>query len=406
MTGQRHRRLVVPVAVLLAAVALGACRSSSRPVVARLTVDGQADVSQPGEDRTQVTGSRGLRVDDRIRVRQGTAEIRLGDQHIELRQGSDVELRAAGSRSRTTPELMGGDLLVTSGTGPFALRAPGVDVSVSGTARVSRGVALLVATYKGFVTMDADGRSLTVPALRQAAVQATGGLPPRVTPLEYSVTDLWDQRYLSDAIELGNQLASRSQGFSAQVGDDARSVKAFRSLFPQLAAEPSFDAPLFNASRPPGESLVGAAITLAGTNGTFSSRWAAVFAFRDDGASWGLVALDQGVDRVGVLDSVQAAIARGPTTFAAGSPGSGPGTLPPPSGGAATTTTTTVPRSTVTTRPAGGAGGSTTTTTRPPSSPTTTTPTGPVNTGSPVIDDTVNSLVDTLTGLLRSLGGQ
>jgi hypothetical protein len=403
MTGQRHRRLVVPVAVLLAAVALGACRSSSRPVVARLMVDGQADVSQPGEDRKQVTSSSGLRVDDRIRVRQGTAEIRVGDQHIELRQGSDVELRAAGSRSRTTPELMGGDLLVTSGNGPFALRSAGVDVSVSGTARVSRGVALLVATYKGFVTMDADGRSLTVPALRQAAVQATGGLPPRVMPLEYSVNDLWDQRYLSDAIELGNQLASRSQGFSAQVGDDGRSVKAFRNLFPQLAAEPSFDASLFNAGRPPGESLVGAAITLAGTSGTFASRWAAVFAFRDDGASWGLVALDQGVDRVGLLDSVQAAIGRGPTTFAAGSPGSSSGTLPPPSGGAATTTTT-VPRSTVTTRPAGGAG-ATTTTTRPPSSATTTTtPTGPLNTGSPVIDDTVNSLVDTLTGLLHSLG--
>jgi hypothetical protein len=404
MSRHTNRGVVLPVVVLLAALALTACHNSSRPVVARLTVDGQADVSQPGEDRTDVTGSRSLRVDDRIRVRQGTAEIRLGDQRLELRQGSDVELRAAGTRSRTKPELMGGDLLVTSGAAPFDLLAAGVDVSVTGIARVSRGVALLVATYKGFATMNADGRSLTVPALRQAAVQATGGLPPRVEPLEYSVTDLWDQRFLSDAIDLGSQLAARSQGFTAQVGDDARSVKAFRNLFPQLAAEPSFDVPLFNPNRPPGESLVGAAITLAGTSGTFSSRWAAVFAFRDEGASWGLVALDQGVDRVGLLDSVQAAIGRGPTTFAAGSPGTGSGTLPPPSGSAATTTTT-VPRSTATTRPPGGGGSGSTTTTRPPSSATTTTtPTGPLNTGSPVIDDAVNSLVDTLTGLLRSLG--
>jgi hypothetical protein len=405
MTRRVKRRLVLPVVMLLSAVALSACRDSSRPVVARLTVDGQADVSQPGEDRTEVTGSRSLQVDDRIRVRQGTAEIRLGDQRLELRQGSDVELRAAGSRSRAKPELMGGDLLVTSGAAPFDLLAAGVDVSVSGIARVSRGVALLVATYKGFVNLDAGGRTLTVPALRQAAVQASGGLPTRVAPLEYSVTDLWDQRYLSDAIDLGSQLAARSQGFTAQVGDDARSVKAFRNLFPQLAAEPSFDVPLFDPTRPPGESLVGAAITLAGTSGTFTSRWAAVFAFRDEGASWGLVALDQGVDRVGLLDSVQAAIGRGPTTFAAGSPGTGSGTLPAPSGTAATTTPTTVPRSTATTRPPGAGAGGTTTTTKPPSS-TTTTPGGPLNTGSPVIDNTVNSLVDTLTGLLRSLGGQ
>jgi hypothetical protein len=29
-----------------------------------------------------------------------------------------------------------------------------------------------------------------------------------------------------------------------------------------------------------------------------------------------------------------------------------------------------------------------------------------LNTGSPLVDDTINSLVNTLTGLLRSLGGQ
>jgi hypothetical protein len=400
-------RLVVPVVVLLTAVALTGCRSSSGPVVARLTVDGQAEVSRPGEDRKEVTSSRSLRVDDRVRIRQGTARISVGgEQRLELRQGSDVELRAAGSRSQAKPELMGGDLLVTSGNGPFDVIVTGADVSVSGIARVSRGVALLVATYRGFANLTADGRTLTVPALRQVAVQATGGLPARVSPLEYSPNDTWDQRYLSDAVDLGNQLSARSQGFTAQGGDEARTVRAFRNLFPQLAAERAFDTPLFNAGRPAGETLVGAAITLLGTTGTFAARWAAVFAFRDEGASWGLVALDQGVDRVALLDSVQAAIARGPTTFAGGTPGTGTGSgfLPTPSGTAATTTTTT-PRSTATTRPpTGGTAGSTTTTTRPGSPTTTTTVVGPVNTGLPGVDDTVNSLVDTLTGLLRSLG--
>jgi len=42
-------------------------------------------------------------------------------------------------------------------------------------------------------------------------VQAAGPFPTRVVPLEPSTSDAWDQRFLSDAIELGNQLAARSQ---------------------------------------------------------------------------------------------------------------------------------------------------------------------------------------------------
>ncbi len=405
MTPRRRARLVLPVVALLAVVLTG-CKSSSSPTVARLTVSGQADVTRVGEDRREVTTTRNLRVGDRVHLRQGTADIRLGDDRLELRQGSDVELRAAGSRSRARPELMAGDLLVTSATAPVDVTAGDADVSVQGIARVSRGVALLVATYKGSATLSIGGASLAVPALRQAAVLASGGLPPRVSPLEYSPTDSWDQRYLSDAIDLGNQLAARSQGFTAQVGDEVRTVQAFRNLFPQLAGETAFDTSLFKPSRPAGESLVGAAITLLGTNGSFAGRWAAVFAFRDDGASWGLVALDQGVDRVMLLDNVQAAIGRGPTNFTSGSPGSGSTSLPSPSGSAAVpTTSTTVPRSTATTRPgAGGTSGSTTTTTKPSTSPTTTIASGPLNTGSPAVDNAVNSLVDTLTGLLKSLG--
>ena len=405
MSPSRPARLVLP-AVALLAVALTGCKSSSGPTVARLTVSGQADVTRVGEDRREVTSTRNLRVGDRVHLRQGTADIRLGGDRLELRQGSDVELRAAGSRSRARPELMAGDLLVTSAAAPVDVTAGDADVSVQGIARVSRGVALLVATYKGSSTLSVGGASLAVPALRQAAVLASGGLPARVSPLEYSPTDSWDQRYLSDAIDLGNQLAARSQGFTAQVGDEARTVQAFRNLFPQLAGEPAFTTSLFNPARPAGESLVGAAITLLGTNGPFAARWAAVFAFRDDGASWGLVALDQGVDRVMLLDNVQAAIGRGPTNFTSGSPGSGSTSLPSPSGNAAVpTTSTTVPRSTATTKPgAGGTSGSTTTTTKPSTSPTTTIPSGPLNTGSPAIDNAVNSLVDTLTGLLKSLG--
>jgi hypothetical protein len=383
---------------------LGACRHSSTAAAGRLTVDGQAEVVRPGEEQREVTGTRDLKVGDRVLVRQGTAQIRLSEgRTLELRLGSDLEV-TGGTGARAKPVLMAGDLLVTSGASPLVVGTTGADVTVAGVARVSRGVALLVATYQGSATLASGGTSVSVPALRQAAMPAAGALPARPSPLEPSSTDSWDQRFLSDAIELGNQLAARSQGFSAQLGPtEGRTAAYFRGLFPRLAAEPTFDASLVSPSRPPGETLVGAAITLEGTHGTFAERWAAVFGFHDQGAPWGLVALDQGVSRVPLLDAVESAIGHNAATFAQTPPSSGSTSLPPPADGLSPATTVARP-STTTTVPRGRPGGPGTTTTTKPTSPPTTVPGGPVNTGSPLVDDTVNSLVDTLTGLLRSLG--
>lgn len=393
-------------AVVIGLGAAGCSRSSSPPTAGRLTVEGEAEVIRPGEDRRVVTGGRDLKAGDRVRLRRGTAVIRLpDDRRLELRQGSEVELRPTEGPARIRPTLLGGDLLVVSDREPLVVEVTGAEVAVQGDARISRGVALLVATYEGAAQLSASGSTLAVPALRQAALPATGQLPTRVTPLEYSTDDEWDQRYLSGAIDLSTQLAGRSDGFSAQLSPtEGRSFTYFRDLFPRLAAEPGFTDALVNPARAPGETLVGAAITLEGTRGTFAERWAAVFGFRDQGAPWGLVALDQGVSRVPLLESIDGAVNRGPTSFASGPTGRPPtSSLPPPNSGSATT----VVRPTApTTTPARPGPGVTTTTTAPPASPPTSTVTGPLNTGSPLIDDTVNSLVDTLTGLLRSLGQQ
>lgn len=393
--------------VLLLGAGIAGCRRSSPSTVARLTANGRAEVTRPGENSREVTTSRNLRIGDRVRVREGTADIRLdGDQRLQLRLGSDVELRTAPASAptrRSRPALLGGDLLVTSAGGSTLVDVSTRQVAVTGVARISSGIALLAATYQGSAVLTSEGRSITVPALRQAAISAVGTFPQRPSPLEYSPSDAWDQRYLSDAIALGNELAARSQGFSAQFASgEGRTAAFFKSLFPRLAAEPGFDAPLVNALRPPGETLVGAAITLEGTRGSFAERWAAVFGFRDEGAPWGLVALDQGVSRVPLLDAVTAAIGRSPTTFAEGQPGSGPSSLPPPGGGS--TPTTAPPRPTTSTTAPRGRPGTSTTTPAPVPPPGPPSPTGPLNTGAPIIDDTINSLVDTLTGLLRSLG--
>lgn len=396
--GRGRRERLALLVVLVASVGLTGCRHSSAKTAGRLTVSGQAEILRPGEERQEVTTSSTVRAGDRVRVRDGTAEVRLADGgRLELRLGSDVQLQG------TRPVLMGGDVLATSGTGPLSLGAKTADVSVTGVARASQDATLVVAAYQGSLVVTSGSQTMSVSALRQASIPAVGAFPARTAPLDYSPADTWDQRFLSDAIDLGNQLAGRSQGFSAQqTGPDSRTAAFFRTLFPQLAAEPTFDSSLVSPSRPPGETLVGAAITLLSTHGTFAERWAAVFGFHDAGAPWGLVALDQGVERAPLLDSIEAAIRRSPPTFAVGSPSTGgPTSLPNPSGGGSPATTVPRPSTTTTTvRPTPGAPSTTTTTVPPP----TTVPLSPLNTGSPLIDDTVNSLVDTLSGLLRSLG--
>jgi hypothetical protein len=404
-----RRPITAVVATMGLAVALAGCTTKSTPPVAgRLTVDGQAEVLHPGEDRREVSGSRNLEAGDRVRVRQGTAVIQFrDDRRFELRQGSDVELLPREATNDIRPTLVAGDLLIVSDSQALVVGANGAEISVQGDARVSRGVSLLVATYEGAAQLNANGSSIAVPALRQASLPPTGTFPKSVSPLEYSSSDSWDERYLSDAMDLSNQLKGRSDGFTSQLGSsEGRSLNYFRELFPRLAAEPAFTAALLNPGRSPGETLVGAAISLEGTRGTFAERWAAVFGFRDQGAEWGLVAMDQGVGRVPLLTAIDDAINRGPTQFAVGPPGRPPTSLNPPMSGGATSS---VPATTTTTavRPRPG---QTTTTTTPapggtPNTTTNTSITGPLNTGTPV-DNAVNDLVNTLTGLLRSLGGQ
>ena len=400
-----RRPITAVVATLSLAVALAGCSSTSTPPAAgRLIVEGQAEVLHPGEDRREVTGSRNLEAGDRVRVRQGTAVIQLrDDRRFELRQGSDLELLPREATNDIQPTLIAGDLLIVSDARALVVGANGGEIAVHGDARVSRGVSLLVATYEGTADLRVNGATITVPALRQASLPPTGAFPKSVSPLEPSSADSWDQRYLSDAMDLSNQLKGRSDGFTSQLGPtEGRSVNYFRELVPRLAAEPAFTAALLNPTRPPGETLVGAAITLEGTRGTFAERWAAVFTFRDQGAEWGLVAMDQGVGRVPLLKAIDDAINRGPTQFAVGPPGRPPTSLNPPVTGGATSS---VPATTTTTaaRPRPGQT-STTTTTVPAGAGPNTTVTGPLNTGTP-LDQTVNDLVKTLNGLLRSLGG-
>jgi hypothetical protein len=401
----RSGRLVLAAIGLL--VVGGACSEGGDAGAGRLSVDGRVELASAGGKSQEERGSRSLEFGDRVKVLEGMATVRLGDdRELELRTGSNVVLEEVqdGKQRVAQPRLLEADLLVQAPPGArLTVSTEGTDVIVSGGAQVSRGPALVVSSYDGAVELRSGDRTTTVPALRQVSVPAGGALPDRPSALSYDAGDAWDRRFLSDAIELGNQLEARSKGFSAQVRPtDGRTIESLLTLLPSLADHPEFGLTLFDALRPPGESLVGAAIVLEGRRGTFAERWAGVFGFRDDGAQWGLVALDQGVDRAPLLAAIDGAIGRGPRPFE-------PVPLPtvPSEGGLALP----IP-------PGTGPGGSTNPSgsTPPGSTPSSPVPTtaplptvpgsdiGPLNTGIPILDNTINALVEALSGLLESLG--
>ncbi|MGI9022287.1 MAG: hypothetical protein ACR2HV_03425 [Acidimicrobiales bacterium] len=378
--------------VVMIAVLAAACSGGGGGASARLTVDGTASVTTGGGSPRSVDGSRTLRAGDRVKVDSGTAVIRLADgRQLELRNGTEVELGApdqAGANPR--PSLLSGELLVT---GDVAVTAGDTDVAVSGgSARLSRGAAVSVASYTAGVTVASTGRSLQVPALRQVSVPAAGLLPGRPSPLIYKGGDPWDQRFLGDAIDLGTQLVARSRGFTAQLGpNEGRTPGFFRLIIPALENEPQFDEAAIDPERSPGETLVGLAVTVQGTRQSFADRLRDVFAFHDEGAAWGLVALDQGVSRAPLLAGVDEAISRGPLS-AAESPPAPPTSAPSLSAPAANDA-----------GPSGGAEVEPSSPSATPSAPGPA-PAPPPLTGVPLVDDTVSGLVDVLNGLLGGLG--
>lgn len=394
----------------------GCSRQSSR-AAGRLNVNGQALITMTDGGQRTVTGSRTLRSGEEVLVTDGMATLGLGqERQLELRKDSDVRLVVATGPSgarETRAELIGGDILVTSPSGTATVSAGDTAAEISGAARVSRRLAVVVAAYEGSSKVESVAKAVIVPALRQVTVPAPG-LPSRPTPLAFSADDIWDQRYLGDWVDLGNQLVARGRGFTAQLpaGQDT-GESFFRQILPGLRDQP-FDASLLDDSRAAGETLVGAAITLEGTRGEFRERWSRVFGFRAEGASWGLVALDQAVGRQPVLNAVDAAIGRlsslapvatrpapaggtptpapvpAPSTGSPASPGSQDAAPPPPGATARNGSAGT----------ASASNGS-----APPSSPATPAAGGTLNTGLPVVDDTVNAVIDLLTGVLRSVGG-
>lgn len=280
---------------LVAVVALGAgCRSSRAPGSLALTLNGRAELVSKSGKKVPLFRSQPIPGGQTVRITSGTGVLQLSDgRQIEMRKGSAIK---AGD----TPTLVAGDALLVADKSAVTIKASGSTLTVSrGAARVTRHLAVDAATYEGTTSIASAGQRFTIPALRQARLAALGVLPTRANPLDLRRTDAWDRRFLGDAIELSEQLDARSAGLTGQLPPgQGRSAGFATSVLPELHNERGFDAALVDANRAPGETVVGAAIALAGHGGSFTSRWTSLFEFRDEGAAWGLVALDQRVNDV------------------------------------------------------------------------------------------------------------
>lgn len=370
MIAGRATTRVLGLLVLVGSV-LASCGSDDGPGAeeARLTVSGSATVTLADGATETATGTTTLAFGDTVVVDDGAAVVELaGGQRYELRAEPEPSELVIGA----PPTLLAGDALISDGF-PAQVRHESTTVSAQGAAKLSSGIPA-VTSYAGRARIDGAGSLDEVLGLRRVVL--TSSAVPE--PLTYDGADEWDRRFLGDAVAFGNRLEALARGYTADLGPGGgQTVSFFEAVLPALDDEREFGADLL-ADRDVGETLVGAAIVVQGRNGTFRERWDEVFSFRELGAAWGIVALDQGVSSAPLLDAVELAVAS-PTP-----------TEP-------VDTTTTVPRSSTTSTTAAPTTttGTTTTSTPPPPPP------APPTTGllDPLLDP-VNDILDDLLGVL------
>lgn len=340
-----------------------------------------------------------LRPGDLVTVGAGSAKVALPNGgRLELRSGSSVRFHSGAA-------IESGDLLVESASSPVRVDAGLGDISVEGTVRVRRDLAVDIGTYAGTATLR-SGRTVVVPWLREVAVPSVG-VAPDATPLRISDTDSWDVRFLGPALDLTRELDDRSRYVDANSPPTSTSAVFYRHAFQPLATNASFDDALLrsaSAAGPPqpGDAFVVTAIALSGP-GSFADRWHAAFALRSQGAQWGIVALDQRANPaavVGLLDSAVTASAVAPTVTALAE-GAPLGPIPPAAVGnhpitvvPETTTTAVTTKTTQTTRP------------KPPPSTTTTIKVPVLPTVPPAQQPSqpIAPIMDPVAALVRALG--
>jgi hypothetical protein len=277
---------------------------------------GSATISGGGKTQT-VTGEAAIGVGYHVTVGADSVAV------LHLGSGRTFEL-AEGEASITGPDRIQlargaalGDL-----TAKGQIEAGGLTVSsASATFRVTSGVTAGVGVFAGQVSMSAPGATLVVPAFRQAGV-ASGVAVKAPGPLEILAGgDVWDHRYLRDAIDLDARLANFGGGLDAQLGNATG-----RDFFRLVIADPADLAHVEPfLARPRSDVLIGLVLAAATSRpdppqATFDHIMALWLA----GESWGLLAMEYHVSTEAVFAGLLAAIRKVGITLTTPTPGIAP----------------------------------------------------------------------------------
>jgi hypothetical protein len=225
-----------------------------------------------------------LRAGDSIVVEHGVATVKTASGSLVARAGSVIAI------TEGAPKIKSGDVLVQGKQFAIAMRSATADVT--GTARVRQGLTLELGMYRGGAVVRTMTEMLGVPRLRRAIVAGAGGpAAVQIVPLVLDATDKWDRKFLGDALELDVVLTARSRGLTMQVAGGGNTV------LDRVLATPQWkDALTVLGNTPIGEIVVAAELARAAK--LPKDAVAAALALRSEGASWGLIALDQGVHSI------------------------------------------------------------------------------------------------------------
>ncbi len=300
---------------------------------AEVAVHGVAVVQRAAGSRETITDRVLLHSGDVITLQQGSATITANDATYEARSGREGRPDTRFRMGRL-PELQAGELLVDAATA-ITVQSAGTLVNVGdgtgGAARLVRTLAFGVSVYRGVAEINSAGSRLRIPRLRAAEVVSLGQVPASLAPLRYQATDPWDRHYLEPAITVDQELDPMARAFDkSSPGAVTPASLHVRSLPPPSQLQSLIDKVqrIDGALTSPSDAIVGASIATLGSRGTLDTRWTNVFRFHADGARWGLVAMDQGVDADALVSAVRHAIDQVPLSFAAPSRAAGPITPP------------------------------------------------------------------------------
>ena len=333
MSVRRAGRMVVACVVLCAAgvscVGRGGGGGSGSFEAAQ--VAGSVSVRAPGAAVRTLQQGDDVPVGSFVKTGSTDSFVRLegnAGRVVELLNDTQVTLASARTASLDIGRVLG----QTGTEQPLTIESRGtvVRIAVGGASRVERLLgALRVAVYQGSSRVELLGRGVDVGRFRELVV--AGGVPlerePR--PLTLSPTDRWDRRLLGDVLDFDRELGQFGTGFNAEFG----SVPIAPRFFANFVTLPSVG--FLRAQLPtnqPAEVLVGVVFaqqlaTKASNQAALPQLFNVLVGLRDQGATWGLIAKEKGLELRLALQGVRDAIRRGttPPTPPDGGGGSGGG---------------------------------------------------------------------------------